>query len=102
MRNSIDFASLSKVVVALLIGAVFFGIMFSTLRFGDEYGDKNVQSIEAIIGKSLVQCYALEGRYPNDLYQVQKYGVIFDEDKYIYHYEWHGANLRPEIFVIER
>lgn len=88
--------------LAIIIGGLFAYLILSMSGFGDTYDEKQTANIEQIIDKALVQCYALEGGYPSEVEYVEKYGVIFDNEKYIYHYEWYGSNLRPMIAVIER
>jgi len=55
------------------------------------------------IKKATVQCYALEGFFPPNMdYLIDHYGIIVDYDKFIIHYEAEGANLMPDIVVINR
>lgn len=92
----------SKTAIALCIGFLFIFLIYSMLTYGDNYLEKQTSNIEKIINKALVQCYALEGQYPVDIEYVKNYGVIFNEDKYIYYYEWYGSNLKPTVIVFEK
>ena len=48
-----------------------------------------------------VQCYALEGFYPEDLtYLKEHYGLTYDPEKYVVSYEIIGSNLMPDVSVI--
>lgn len=48
-----------------------------------------------------VQCYALEGFYPEDLeYLKEHYGLTYDPEKYVVSYEVIGSNLMPDVAVI--
>lgn len=48
-----------------------------------------------------VQCYALEGFYPEDLsYLEEHYGLTYDTEKYVVSYEATGSNLMPDVTVI--
>lgn len=48
-----------------------------------------------------VQCYALEGFYPEDLqYLREHYGLTYDPEKYVVSYEAVGSNLMPDVTVI--
>ena len=48
-----------------------------------------------------VQCYALEGFYPEDLtYLKEHYGLTYDSEKYVVSYEIIGSNLMPDVSVI--
>ena len=51
--------------------------------------------------QSAVQCYALEGFYPEDLtYLKEHYGLTYDSEKYVVSYEIIGSNLMPDVSVI--
>ncbi len=53
-----------------------------------------------IIEKSVMQCYASEGSYPANLEYLQEhYGLILDEEKYIYEYNIFASNVMPEIII---
>lgn len=55
------------------------------------------------LARSVTQCYALEGTYPPDLSYVEEhYGLTYDHDRYFIDYQYIGANLRPDITIIER
>lgn len=97
-----DPEAISKTIVIILISSLFFYMIYSMMQFGDGQSDRQASSIEKIIDKALVQCYALEGGYPTDIEYVSKYGVIFDNDKYLYYYEWYGGNLKPNVIVVEK
>ncbi len=56
--------------------------------------------IENAVRRSAVQCYALEGSYPEDLeYLVESYGLQYDTQRYVVHYRNVGGNFLPEISV---
>jgi hypothetical protein len=92
----------SRVVFISVIGFVFLYLLYATAQFGGGGSARRAESVRQIIDKALVQCYALEGSYPPDLSRVAEYGVVFDYDTYIYHYEWAGGNLKPFLSVIEK
>ncbi|MBN2222724.1 MAG: hypothetical protein JW708_10995 [Vallitaleaceae bacterium] len=59
------------------------------------------EEIESVIRKYAIFCYAQEGSYPNDLsYLEENYGLIIDEEKYLYYYEIFASNIMPDIEVI--
>lgn len=66
---------------------------------------KNEQkaSLENAVWRSITQCYAIEGRYPEDLAYLQKeYGLQFDSEEFLVDYQVTGANMMPDVTVIER
>ena len=54
-----------------------------------------------ILLQGAVQCYALEGFYPEDLeYLETHYGLSYDSEKYVISYEVIGSNLMPDVTII--
>ncbi len=52
--------------------------------------------------RAVVQCYAIEGMYPPDIkYLEEHYGLLYDHDRFIVHYEVFAANILPDITVID-
>ncbi len=47
----------------------------------------------------LITCYAVEGAYPSDVKYVEKYGFVFDSEKYIYEYEVSTSYQLPKVDV---
>ena len=53
------------------------------------------------IRRGAVQCYALEGAYPEDIsYLKQRYGVAYDSELYYVDYTYLASNLMPDITVL--
>lgn len=94
--------TISRIVIVLIIGFLFFYMVNSMTTYSGGQSERQMTSVEAIIDKALVQCYALEGGYPTTIEYIENYGVILNHDKYIYFYEWYGSNLKPEVKVIEK
>ena len=85
--------------LGLVVALVFFGVR--SLRVGSEAA--RLEMTEQAVRRTVTQCYALEGRYPPDLnYLTDRYGLLLDTDRYVYHYRLNGANLMPEILVFPR
>ena len=60
----------------------------------------DVKMAEDTVRKYAVQCYALEGAYPEKIdYLVDNYMLTLNKDEYVYHYVFIGANLVPDITV---
>lgn len=61
------------------------------------------QQLEQAVRRTAVACYAAEGAYPPDIRYLQDhYGLQFDRDRYIIHYQLLASNLMPDITVLER
>ena len=92
------------------------GILFSilssvliilTLFMGFNNTQKAISDDELIrlrdnIMKAAINCYAIEGFYPDDIaYLEENYGLIID-DSYNIFYEVQGSNMMPSISVNRR
>lgn len=63
--------------------------------------DEEVDLLYSAINKAVVNCYAIEGRYPESLkYIVDNYGVIINEDKFLVDYQVFATNVKPGIQII--
>ena len=62
--------------------------------------EQELESLKQAVIRSSVQCYALEGFYPESLeYLEDHYGLTYDDDKYVVSYEVTASNLMPSIDV---
>lgn len=60
------------------------------------------QILQDAVLRATVQCYAIEGMYPPDIkYLEDHYGLAFDRDRFIVHYEVFAGNILPDITVID-
>ena len=51
--------------------------------------------------RAAVQCYALEGAYPQDLSHLEeRYGVSVDADRFRVDYIYIASNLMPDITIV--
>ncbi len=61
---------------------------------------QQLASTEEAIRRAAVQCYAVEGQYPQSVsYLEEHYGLMIDHDRYIVHYMGFASNLMPDIAV---
>lgn len=89
---------ISLVTFGLLIGVLLIGMH----KFNQIYTEQNLILTEQAIRKAVVQCYAVEGRYPADItYLEDNYNLSIDYDKYNIFYECVASNLMPEFAVFE-
>lgn len=86
--------------VFLLIALVFMqGI--SSISAGTRKRQR--ESLENAIMRSVTHCYAVEGSYPANLdYLKDNYGLTYDETLFFVDYRTIGANILPDITIIER
>lgn len=60
-------------------------------------------SLEDAVWRSITQYYAIEGRYPESLDILQsEYGLQIDSDEFFVDYQVFGANLKPDVTVLDR
>jgi hypothetical protein len=86
---------LAFVVVFVLLATLVFGGM------GGKVEEKQLEFLGNAVRRSAVQCYALEGRFPDNLsYLEDNYGLIIDHENYAVYYEPMGGNLIPQIRII--
>ena len=54
----------------------------------------------AVKGKCRVE---LNGAYPENLdYLTENYGLNYDSERYLIHYDCFAANVRPSVTIVER
>jgi hypothetical protein len=88
------------VIVSLLL--VYF-VVSGIASYDDHYSVAETERVEALIERYVIQCYATEGAYPPNIqYLVEHYGLIINEDKYIYEYEPVAENIKPMIQIFVR
>lgn len=81
-------------ITALLVTAV---ILLSRAT-GKNAGEQGLQIARDSVVRAAVQCYALEGAYPDSLEYLQKnYGVSVNKELYFIDYNYMGINILPEI-----
>lgn len=60
-------------------------------------------SLEKALNRNITYCYAVEGTYPESLdYLTRHYGLTYDEDRFFVDYKINGANIWPEVTIIEK
>lgn len=89
-----------SVCVFLLIVIFFYqgigSLSASSLR-------RQKDSLENALNRSITYCYAVEGSYPQSLdYLKEHYGLTYNEDKFFVDYRVSGANVLPDVTVIEK
>lgn len=96
IKNKIVFVL--PILLCLFMAAILWS---SSSRIFNETTKKQEESTRDAIVKGAVQCYAVEGRYPENLTYLEKhYGVRYDKKKFIVSYEITGSNRMPQVTVI--
>jgi len=90
-----------RAFTAALAGCAALILLFSAPGFYNETQAVRLKNATALIREAAANCYALEGKYPDDLnYLVKNYGIVLEYEKYVYTYEI--ENGRPYIEVRTR
>lgn len=64
---------------------------------------KQLESLETALQRTIAQCYAVEGAYPENVnYLTSHYGLTYDHEKYIINYTYYGSNIYPEYIVLPK
>lgn len=94
-KKSYGLLAYTGILVAITI---FF--VTNITRMEKENFDKSCHTLTEAVRKAAVNCYAIEGQYPDNLdYLLKNYGLSYDTKKFMVHYELIGSNLMPDIFV---
>ena len=65
--------------------------------------EKQYESLEIALTRSITQCYAVEGAYPPSLdYIKEHYGLTYDEELFYVDYTPIGSNIMPDVTILTR
>lgn len=94
---------IARILAILAVFVIISVVLLQMPTYGRKTAYSRAASVEQIVKRYVVQCYASEGNYPPNLaYLAQNYGLILNEDSYFYFYSAHGANIMPEVKVFVR
>lgn len=108
MRQRFNTGKTSSSFHQLMISILCFFVVLGLFYMGTGYvSDKTMaqekQTLKQAIDHGIVQCYALEGSYPENLqYLKENYGLTYDENKFFVDYQTIGSNILPDVTVIEK
>lgn len=92
----------------LLLSAVVFVLVLAVASswledFARDSQARQRQALETALNRSILLCYALEGRYPESLEELRRdYRLSYDERLFYVDYRPMGDNLMPDITILER
>ncbi len=77
---------------------ILYLIVAGTQYISDKTMVENAVALEKNILKAAVNCYSIEGSYPQNIeYLEENYGLIVDRERYVILYEVVGSNLMPSV-----
>ena len=92
---------LVRLLPLLLFVVIFGGFLIGIQSVSDTTSEKQLESLETAISRSIAHCYAVEGMYPPDIeYLKEHYGLVYDETIYFVDYQPIGSNIAPEVTII--
>lgn len=95
--------SFYRVVSVLIFALIIYLFILAIDQFGNSSIEKEQQALENAIERDIVQCYSIEGAYPESLeYMEQHYGLTWDKDIFFVDYQPIAENLYPDYTVIKR
>jgi len=96
----ISYKSLGTLISILISLVIILMVGSSLLRLSRQSREAGLQVASDALERAVMQCYALEGAYPPSLqYLSDNYGLIVDQNKYVYLYEPVAGNIHPIIGV---
>ncbi len=88
-------------IAAFLI--LFFIFLRGITTVNDTTLEKQKESLENALSRSISQCYAVEGVYPPSLeYLEEHYGLLYDKEIFFIDYQIFASNMLPDVTVIRR
>ena len=92
-----------KIARLLVLLAVVLCFLGAVSQLEENRQAEGKAQLETLLRRTAVSCYAAEGFYPPDLaYMQEHYGLEYNEENYIVHYQWVASNWLPDITVLER
>lgn len=100
--NKKDHSTTTILIWAILAAVLLIGVpMYRSAAA--EGGDDSIKSIRETVMERALQCYVIEGAYPQDLaYLEDNYGLTVNREDYLVVYTPFAENLPPEVKVIDR
>lgn len=92
----------------IMISLVIFFVMVLLFCAGIDGASQKVKreqktSLEDAVWRSITQYYAIEGKYPESLEDLkEEYGLQYDSEEFFIDYQVYGANLIPDVTILER
>lgn len=84
----------------LLFAAIMLWVVVGINSARDMTEEKRLENVKQSVVNGAVLCYSVEGVYPESLgYLRENYGVKYEENKYLVHYRYLGADIMPTVSV---
>lgn len=100
-KNSSTYGSVwfSIVMFIVLIGILLVGLYF----ISEKNTKQEKKLLEQTIQKAIIQAYIYDGSYPESLEVLKKdFKLEYNESRFFVDYQVFGANIIPDVTVIEK
>lgn len=93
----------TAVCVVLCVMMLVFGAMQLYGLVTRDMSDQAAMSLRQAVLDAAVQCYAVEGKYPESLDVLEEeYGVQINHNRFIVTYDVFASNQLPDVTVLEK
>ena len=87
----------------ILFIALFFLFLKGIGSVSNTTKEKQLESLNDAINRSVIHCYCVEGTYPPSLsYLEEHYGLVYDKEAFFIDYVAYGSNIMPDVTIIEK
>ncbi len=91
-----------EIAIVLAMAVLLAGVWLLVSRVESANDGAQTQFVYDAVQNAALTCYAVEGAYPDSLeYLRSRYGLAYDESRYLVTYDAFASNLVPEIRVVE-
>lgn len=93
-----------RYMLSILSFVLVFILLFMAVQNTASSSKKSQKSsLEKAVYRGILECYALEGKYPESLkYLVNEYNILYNTDEYAIEYEVIASNILPVVTIIEK
>lgn len=103
MKLRINKGTVITIVAIVLFAAVLCWFLAAVNNTQAASDAQRLEALKSSVENSITLCYSIEGAYPEDMdYLTEHYGLRYDKNRYVVHYDCFAANIRPNVTVIER
>ncbi len=95
--------NLAAIVAIILFCAVLVWFFIAVKSADNAARTQQLEAVRRSVENGITLCYSIEGVYPSELsYLAENYGVNYDSERFLVHYDCFAANVRPLVTVIEK
>lgn len=102
MKNKI-YRYITSVLAVIIFCAVLIWFVAAVDSAGGATRSGQLEAVRKSVENGITLCYSIEGAYPENLdYLTENYGLNYDSERYLIHYDCFAANVRPSVTIVER